>query len=118
VIFHILEKSVVTKGRKFSLCALKYIGISILATEAHSSLDLTKAKCNISRLRWRGDVIVRISPSNFSAFEKKKIDMTMRMKFAINMHTQILNAVFSQYKGISESVLIMQNVRLPGKRDD
>jgi hypothetical protein len=40
------------------------------------------------------------------------------MKFAINMHTQILNKISSKYKGISESVLIIQNILLPGKRDD
>jgi hypothetical protein len=36
----------------------------------------------------------------------------------INMHTQILNTICSQCKGFSESVLIIQNIRLPGKRDD
>jgi hypothetical protein len=49
---------------------------------------------------------------------KQKINMTKKMKFAINMRTQILNKICSQYKGISESVLIIQNVRFPGKRDD
>jgi hypothetical protein len=48
---------------------------------------------------------------------KKEIGMT-KMKFAINMQTQILNRICSQYKGISKPVLIIQNVRLPGKRDD
>jgi hypothetical protein len=29
----------------------------------------------------------------------------------------ILNTICSQYKGLSESVLVIQNVRLPGKRN-
>jgi hypothetical protein len=36
----------------------------------------------------------------------------MMKMFTINMHTQILNTVCSQYKGISKSVLILQNVHL------
>jgi hypothetical protein len=35
------------------------------------------------------NVILLIIPSNFSAYEKK--DMTMKIKFTINMHAQILN---------------------------
>jgi hypothetical protein len=44
------------------------------ATEAYSSLDLTKAKYIISRLSMveNENVIVRISPSNFCACEKRK----------------------------------------------
>jgi hypothetical protein len=49
---------------------------------------------------------------------KKKIGMTMEMTFAISMLTQILNTVCSQFKGISESVLTIQNVCLLGKRVD
>jgi hypothetical protein len=37
--------------------------------------------------------------------------MTMKIKFATNLHTQILNTIYLQYKGISKSVLIIQNVR-------
>jgi hypothetical protein len=48
---------------------------------------------------------------------KKKIDMTMKTKFAISIHAQVLNTIYSQYKRMSESVVITQNVRLPGKRD-
>jgi hypothetical protein len=44
--------------------------------------------------------------------------MTMKMKFAIIFHTQICNTICLQYKGISESVLLIQNVRLPDERDD
>jgi hypothetical protein len=85
------------------------------ATEAYSSLDLIKAKYSISRLSMveMENVIVGISPS-----EKNKIDMTMKMKFAIDMHTQILNTICSQCKRISKSVLIIQNVHFPGKRND
>jgi hypothetical protein len=34
--------------------------------------------------------------------------MTIKMKFALNMHTQIFNTVCSQYNRISKSVLISQ----------
>jgi hypothetical protein len=34
----------------------------------------------------------------------------MKMKFSINMHIQILNAICSQYKRIYKPVLIIQNV--------
>jgi hypothetical protein len=46
------------------------------ATEAYSSLDLTKAKYSISRLPVVGkeNAIVRISPRNFSAREKTRHD--------------------------------------------
>jgi hypothetical protein len=44
--------------------------------------------------------------------------MTVKRKFAVSMHTHILNKICSQYKGIYESVRIIQNVRLPGERDD
>jgi hypothetical protein len=64
------------------------------------------------------NVIVRISHRNFIACDKNQIDMTMKMKFAINMHSQILNTISSQCKKISESVLIIQNLLLPGKKDD
>jgi hypothetical protein len=88
-------------------------------TEVYSSLYLTKAKYSIRRLsKVEKDVIVGNSPSNFSARENKIMDMTMKMKFAINMHTQLFNIICSQYKGISKSVLIFQNVHLPGKTDD
>jgi hypothetical protein len=43
--------------------------------------------------------------------------MKMKMKFAINVHTQILNTAYSQYKRISNSVLIIQDVRFCGKRN-
>jgi hypothetical protein len=49
---------------------------------------------------------------------KKKIVMTMKMKFAIIMHTQILNTICSQYERIFKSVLIIQNVCFSGKRID
>jgi hypothetical protein len=44
------------------------------ATEAYSSLDLTKAKYSVSRLLKveKENVIVQISPRNFSACEKRK----------------------------------------------
>jgi hypothetical protein len=42
----------------------------------------------------------------------------MEMKFAINMDTQILNKIWFQYTKISESVLIIENLRLPCKRKD
>jgi hypothetical protein len=48
--------------------------------------------------------------------EEQKLDITMKMKFAIDMNTQILNKICSRYEGISESVLIIQNVHLPGIR--
>jgi hypothetical protein len=43
-------------------------------TEAYSSLDRTKAKYSISRLFMveRENVILRISPSNFSECEERK----------------------------------------------
>jgi hypothetical protein len=43
--------------------------------------------------------------------------MTMKIKFAINMYTQILNTISSQYNRVSKSVLIIQNVRFSGKRN-
>jgi hypothetical protein len=46
------------------------------------------------------------------------MDITLKMRFEINIHTQILNTICSQYKGISESVLIIQNVSIPGTKDD
>jgi hypothetical protein len=88
--FHILEKFIVAKGCKLSLYAHKFIGISncnrVRTTEADSSLDWTKAKCSISRLfKVEGEnVILRISPSNFSACEEK------------NRHDDE-NEVFNQY---------------------
>jgi hypothetical protein len=57
----------------------------------------------------KGNVIVRISPNNFSAYENK-IGMTMQMKFTISVHTPILITVCSQYKGTSKLV------RLPDKK--
>jgi hypothetical protein len=45
------------------------------ATEAYSNLDLTKAKYSISILYGmveKENVIAKISPSNFSACEKRK----------------------------------------------
>jgi hypothetical protein len=44
------------------------------ATEAYSSLDLTKAKYSISRLPMveKENVILRINTSNFIACEKRK----------------------------------------------
>jgi hypothetical protein len=42
----------------------------------------------------------------------------MKMKLAVNMHTQTLITICLQFKRISESVPIIQNVRLPGERDD
>jgi hypothetical protein len=44
------------------------------ATEAYASLDLTKAKCSISGLSKveKKKFIVRISPSNFGAYEQIK----------------------------------------------
>jgi hypothetical protein len=71
------------------------------AAEARSSTELAKTKYSISRLRW-----------------KKKIDMTTKMKFAVNMHTQILNTICSQCEGISKFVLMIPNVHLSAKRDD
>jgi hypothetical protein len=54
VILDILEKSVVAKGCKFSLYALKFIGISIAteleAPEAYSSLDTAKLKYSTNGL--------------------------------------------------------------------
>jgi hypothetical protein len=44
--------------------------------------------------------------------------MTIKTKSAISMLTQILNTICLQYKGVSESILTIQNVRLPGKGDD
>jgi hypothetical protein len=43
--------------------------------------------------------------------------MTVKMKLAVNMHTQILNTICSQYEEISKPVPIIYNVLLPGKRD-
>jgi hypothetical protein len=53
-----------------------------------------------------------------SAHVKKEIDMTIKMKFPMNMHTQILIKMCSQYKGNFESVVIIQNFCFPGTRDD
>jgi hypothetical protein len=50
---------------------------------------------------------VRINPNSFIECEKKKIDMTMKMKFAINMYTQILNTISSEYNRVSKSVPII-----------
>jgi hypothetical protein len=49
------------------------IVIEFQAAEAYSSLDLTKAKYSISRLSMaeKENIIARISPSNFSAREKR-----------------------------------------------
>jgi hypothetical protein len=46
----------------------------IIATEAYSSLDLTKAKYSISRLSMveKENVNLRIIPSHFSVCEKRK----------------------------------------------
>jgi hypothetical protein len=44
--------------------------------------------------------------------------MTKKMKLGINMQTQSLDTTCPQYKGISESVLVIQNVCLLGKRVD
>jgi hypothetical protein len=76
------------------------------ATEVYSSLDLTKEKYNISRLSVveRKYVIIRISPNNLIAYEKKKINMMMETKFTFSMYTQSLNIIFSQYKSVSKSM--------------
>jgi hypothetical protein len=78
------------------------------ATEAYPSLDLNKEKYCISRLSMVGkeNVTVRFNHSNFIAREKN-IDTMMKIKFTINMYTQILNANCSQYKRRSKSVLII-----------
>jgi hypothetical protein len=46
----------------------------VQTTEAHSSLDLTKATYSINRLSMveKGNVIVQINPSNFPACKKKE----------------------------------------------
>jgi hypothetical protein len=41
--------------------------------------------------------------------------MMMKMKFTTNMYTQILNTISSEYKRISEPVLIFQSIRFSGK---
>jgi hypothetical protein len=44
--------------------------------------------------------------------------MMMIMKFVMNRRTHIFNTVCSQYKSSFKCTLIIQKVRLPGKRDD
>jgi hypothetical protein len=44
--------------------------------------------------------------------------LRMKMKFALNMHTQILDKICSQYKGVSETVLIIKYFCPSRKRDD
>jgi hypothetical protein len=39
----------------------------------------------------------------------------MKIKFTINMYTHILDTICSQYKRISKPVLVVYNVRFPGK---
>jgi hypothetical protein len=73
--FQILEKSVVAKGLFVHSSLLETVIITeFQATEAYSSLDLTNAKYSISKLSEveKGKVVVQISPSNFSACEKRK----------------------------------------------
>jgi hypothetical protein len=58
------------------------------ATEAYSSLDMTKAKYSISRLSMaeKENVSVQINPNNFIECEKNKINM-MKKKLTINVYT-------------------------------
>jgi hypothetical protein len=46
---------------------------------------------------------------------KKKINMMIKMKFTINIYTQIRNKVCSLYKRFYKCVLIVKNVHFPGK---
>jgi hypothetical protein len=68
------------KGYKFSFYALSLMESLIVtefqATEAYSSLDLTKAKYSISRLLKleKSNVISQIIPSNFNACGKNRHD--------------------------------------------
>jgi hypothetical protein len=100
---------------KFCLYALTFIGVSNrnIVPRNRTIFELIKPKYGTSRLSKlrKQNVIVRISPSNYSAREKEK-----RHDDKMDMHIQILNTMCSQYARISESVLIAQNVRLPGKR--
>jgi hypothetical protein len=74
-----------TKGCKFPLYTLKFIGVGIRkkfqATEAYSNLDLTKTVYSIKSLSKvkKENVIVRINPSNFIVCENKKIYGLMEM---------------------------------------
>jgi hypothetical protein len=83
------------------------------ATEAYSSLDLTKAKYSISRLSMieKENVIVRISPNNFIAHEKNKMSIMMKMKFTINIVTRGLTEKRCQRNGLCEATADLTHVR-------
>jgi hypothetical protein len=49
---------------------------------------------------------------------KKENYVTMKIKFAKNIHNQILNKISPQCEGISKAVLIIRSVHLHGKRED
>jgi hypothetical protein len=109
MVFHIMKTSIVAKSCKISSYALQFVVVTkFQATEACSSLDLTKAKHSIIILLMaeNKNVSVRNNPNNFLACEEKRVNMMRKMKFAINMYTQTLNTICSQYKRISKSVLI------------
>jgi hypothetical protein len=117
IVFHVLEKTVVAKGCKFSLYALLLESVIVTkfqATKAYSNLDLIKTKYSIIRLvcggRGKFELTIVIL-----LHVKKKIDIMMKVNFSISMHTQILNTICLQYKRIHKSVLIAQSVHFPGK---
>jgi hypothetical protein len=122
VIFHILWKSTVAKGCKVSLHAPKFIGVSnrnrVPSNGSIFELDLTKAKYNISRLRWKNKMLfwelVPVISVHVITENRRDDENEVCSQYA----HPILNTICSQYKGISKSVLIIQEFRLPGKRDD
>jgi hypothetical protein len=56
------------------------------------------------------NVSVRIKPCNFVACEENKINMLMRIKFTVNMHTQILNTSSSRCKKVSRNILKVYHI--------
>jgi hypothetical protein len=49
---------------------------------------------------------------------EKKTNIMIKMKFTVNMHTQVLNAIISHNKNIFKSILITEHVRFPGKTNN
>jgi hypothetical protein len=90
--------------------------IEFQTTEAYCSFDLTIALYSIRRLSRveKENVIVRINANNYIVHEKKMY-VLMKMEFLINIFSQIIDTVSSQYRRITKSVLIIQYSRFPGK---
>jgi hypothetical protein len=78
------------------------------ATEAYSSLQLTKAK-HSTGLRWKKEMLLCELAQVISVHVER--ENRYDDENVINIHIRILNTVWSQFKGTSKCVL-------PGKRDD